>query len=136
MGVGEKFVTKAQFEEWYRSLDRRINELKTLQGGSGGGGGVPGSFISLTDTPSSFSGSWGKPVLVNDGENGLQFGGHIRLDVDYEGVSSPPTASELAAIFGSAADGFTALVQDTDGSLWLCVKSNGAWWYVQFSQAS
>lgn len=44
----------------------------TTAGSVTGGGGVT-TFLSLTDTPSSFSGNGGSPVKVNSGETALEF---------------------------------------------------------------
>ncbi len=44
-----------------------------LFGTSGGGIEAAGSFLSMTDTPSSYSGQAGKSAVVNDAENALEF---------------------------------------------------------------
>jgi len=134
MAVGEKFVTKAQFEEWARSLERRLYQLRLLSAQTQTE--TTPTFVSLPDTPSDYTGAGRRLVVVNASEDGLSFGGHIRLDIESANVSNPPTASELNTLFGSVPDGFTALVQDSDGSLWLIVRSSSAWWYVEFKQAS
>jgi len=46
--------------------------IATWPQGSPGGGA--GSFLDLSDTPSSYSGQAGKPVKVNADENALEFG--------------------------------------------------------------
>jgi len=43
-------------------------------GGGGDGGGGASTFLELTDTPSSYSGSGGKVVRVKSTEDGLEFG--------------------------------------------------------------
>ena len=40
---------------------------------AGGGGGGAADFLTLTDTPSTFSGQGGKVATVNSGENALEF---------------------------------------------------------------
>ena len=47
------------------------NSITWSEVGSGGGGG--GSFITLSDTPASYSGSAGKVVSVKATEDGLEF---------------------------------------------------------------
>jgi len=134
MAVGEKFVTKGQFEEWVRGLERRLTELRILTAQLQTE--TTPTFVALPDTPNNYTGSGRRLVVVSAAEDGLSFGGNIRLDISSSNVSNPPTAAELNSIFGSVPDGFAALVQDTDGALWLCVRSNSAWWYIGFTQAS
>jgi len=45
-----------------------------LVGAAGGGGGGASTFLDLTDTPSSYTGSGGKVVKVKSTEDGLEFG--------------------------------------------------------------
>jgi len=134
MAVGEKFITKGQFEEWARGLERRLYELKVLAQKLQNE--ITQTFVSLPDTPDDYDGYGRCLVVVSAAEDGLSFGGHIRLDIESAAVSNPPSAAELNDLFGSVPDGFAALVQDTDGALWLCVRSNSAWWYIGFTQAS
>lgn len=76
-GVGEKFVTKAQFEQWARLLEHRLYEIKA---GAGGESESLPSFISLPDAPNSYSGQAGRPVKCNESEDGLEFGGSMLTD--------------------------------------------------------
>jgi len=62
--VGETFINTADSRVWFRS-DAGIYEL--------GYSGQTGTFLILTDTPSSYAGSAGLTVRVNSGETGLEF---------------------------------------------------------------
>ena len=55
----------------YVSLSSLIDTVQDNVGAGGGGGGSS-TFTGLTDTPSSFSGSGGKLLVVNDAETALE----------------------------------------------------------------
>ena len=78
MSIGEKFVTKEQFEAWVRLLERRLVTIASGGGGAsaGGGGGSGGGvskFIELTDTPASYIGQAEKVLKVNGPETAIEF---------------------------------------------------------------
>ncbi len=138
MGIGAKFVTKAQFEEWARNLERKLITIASRTGGGGGTAGGAMYFIQLSDCPSSYAGQAFKAVRVNADESGLAFGGEIRLDITESDVSSPPTGAELDALFPDADTGYMALIKDTSsgGSLWLVVYDGASWWVLEFGAAA
>ncbi len=76
----------------------RIGDLRCY----GGGGGGVGDFLGLSDTPSSYTGSGGAGLRVNEAETGVEFGGDIIpqagviltgniLGLDYSMNSASPT---------------------------------------------
>jgi hypothetical protein len=125
MAVGEKFVTKGQFEEWIRGLEKRLTELRILAAQLQAE--TTPTFVALPDTPSDYTGSGRRLVVVSAAEDGLSFGGNMRFDPESASVSTPPTASEINSLFGSVPNGFGAFVQDMDGPLWLVIMSAGTW---------
>jgi len=133
VAVGEKFVTKALFEEWVRNLERKLYELKILAAKIQAE--TSATFVALPDTPNNYTGAAGRPVIVSASEDGLSFGGRMVLDLDTAAVSDPPTAGELDGVFGSRPDGFLGLLKDIDGPLWLVGRAGSAWWVVEFTEA-
>jgi hypothetical protein len=59
------------------------------------------------------------------------------ITVSLADVSNPPTAAELDALFGAAADGFSAVLDDNGAGLngWAVWRVNSAWWYVALALA-
>lgn len=83
----------------------------TVSGGGGGGGST--TFLSLTDTPSSFTGAANRYVKVNSGSNALEF---------VSGVQS----SDLASVsINALLDVDTVTVAPTPGQV---LKWNGTNW--------
>lgn len=56
-------------------------------------------------------------------------------------VTNPPSDAELDAAFGDAAslalDPYIAIIDDAGATttVWLCVATNGAWFYTQLTKA-
>jgi len=65
---------------WYTSTFSIDGQLA---GGGGGGGGAT-DFLSLTDTPSSYSGQGEKYVAVNSGETALEFVDSVAGTIDLD----------------------------------------------------
>lgn len=84
----------------------------TVSAGGGGGSGVT-TFLALTDTPSTFSGSASKYVKVNSGSNALEF------------VSGVQSADLNAISINALSDVDTATVAPTAGQV---LKWNGSQW--------
>jgi hypothetical protein len=66
-----------------------------ISGGSGGGSGGATNFLSLTDTPSDYTGYAGQVPIVNAGETALEFGQafHGGSIASALGIGVPPASS-------------------------------------------
>lgn len=84
-------------------------------GGSAGGSGVT-EFLSLTDTPSSYSGEGGKVVAVNTGETGLEFITTLTDPMTTRGDIIYRNASNVTARLGIGASGTYLYSNGTDVS--------------------
>lgn len=73
---------------------------------------------------------------MNSGLFGLPQG-TAALRLSTADVSSPPTAAELTAIFGTPNNGFRAVIDDggAGSAFWLIERSGGAWLYVALTKA-
>lgn len=72
MSVGKKYVTKDDLEAFARKLLRRIVGASISGGGDSGSPGS-GTFLELSDTPSSYDSEALKAVRVNAGASALEF---------------------------------------------------------------
>jgi hypothetical protein len=95
--VGERYLTKREFETYVRQVNKSLSSLRITQPGSAAGA-VATHFTGLSDVPGSYSGQAGKVVVVNAGENALTF------------TNSP-------AFAGLALTGFSGAVRATAGVL-------------------
>ena len=92
------------------TTDLRGSPFSNAAGGGGPGGGGATSWTALTDTPSSFIGQGGKPVVVGLGETALEFGPILNLE-NGAGANTVQTANSSNVV---ASEGSTALGFDHD----------------------
>lgn len=94
---------------------------------SGGGGGGGSTFLALNDTPSAYTGSGGKIVVVNSAEDALEFTPYV----------SPLTTKGDLYTFSSddarlpvGADGYVLKADsgETTGLLWAAESGNSSGW--------
>ncbi len=92
MSVGKKYVTKDDLEAFARKLLRRIVGMNISGGGDPSSpGSGSGTFLELSDTPSSYDGEALRAVRANAGETALEF---FDLDLgsisDVDLITDPP----------------------------------------------
>lgn len=83
---------KLALEGCLEDVDARVEALEASGGGGGGGGGAS-DFLSLSDTPSSYSGQAGLYPKVNAGETALEFAS-VAGGADSDGLTLDYSTSE------------------------------------------
>lgn len=113
-------------------------------GSGGGGGGGPSAFLSLTDTPSSFSGQAGQVLKVNAGEDALEFADDNEGTGGGSGGSggggmfgplSPPSTTDFAEVLVGSATG-SAFNSSTRGMIIETTGTGNDTWVMRMKPVS